>query len=273
MASNPSVGEAMTRTLAHARGAFRQAVALALLGKSAARGQPTHSIASPETAVSLPCVETETAANPRHAIIWLHGLGADGNDFAPIVPELVGHDWPPLRFVFPHAPVRPVTINNGMAMRAWYDIRGLAIADKQDEAGIRASIAQLDELITREATRGVPPEHVLLAGFSQGGAIALAGGVRHASKVAGIIALSTYLPLEAKTAVERSAANTGLPIFFGHGSLDTVVPQALGVASRDALVRLGYQVDWHSYPMAHQVSVEEIDDLRAWIGARLRVGA
>lgn len=221
----------------------------------------------------LPCVETETAANPRHAIIWLHGLGADGNDFAPIVPELIGHDWPPLRFVFPHAPVRPITINNGMSMRAWYDIRGMAIADKQDEVGIRASIAQVDELIAREAERGIPAERILLAGFSQGGAIALTGGVRHAAKLAGIIALSTYLPLEEKTAGERSAANAGLPIFFGHGSFDPVVPQALGAAGCEALKELGYEVAWHSYPMAHQVCAEEIEDLRAWIAASLHVNA
>ncbi len=223
--------------------------------------------------MTLPCVETETAANPRHAIIWLHGLGADGNDFAPIVPELIGHEWPPLRFVFPHAPMRPITINNGMSMRAWYDIRGMAIADKQDEAGIRASIAQVDELIAREAERGIPAERILLAGFSQGGAIALTAGVRHAAKLAGIIALSTYLPLEERTDGERSAANARLPIFFGHGSFDPIVPQTLGAAACEALKELGYEVAWHSYPMAHQVCAEEIDDLRAWIAATLHVNA
>jgi phospholipase/carboxylesterase len=222
-----------------------------------------------EIALSLPCVEIEAAPNPRHAVIWLHGLGADGNDFAPIVPQLVDRAWPPLRFVFPHAPVRPVTINNGMAMRAWYDIRGVAIADKQDEVGIRASIGALDALIAREAERGIAAERVLVSGFSQGGAIALAGGVRHAARLAGIIALSTYLPLDAMTATQRSTANVGLPIFMGHGSLDPVVPQALGVMSRDALIALGYDVQWHAYPMTHQVCAEEIADLRAWMGARL----
>lgn len=222
--------------------------------------------------MTLPCVETETAPNPRHAVIWLHGLGADGNDFAPIVPQLVDRAWPPLRFVFPHAPVRAVTVNGGMPMRAWYDIRGVALADKQDEVGIRESIAQLDELIARESGRGIATERILVAGFSQGGAIALAGGVRHAEKLAGIAALSTYLPLDAMTAAERSTANTGLPIFMGHGSFDPVVPQALGLASRDALAALGYRVAWHSYPMAHQVCAEEIADLRAWIGARLAGG-
>ena len=219
--------------------------------------------------MSLPCVEIETAPNPRHAVVWLHGLGADGNDFAPIVPQLVDRAWPPLRFVFPHAPVRPVTINNGMPMRAWYDIRGVALADKQDEVGIRASIDALDALIARETERGIAAEQVLVAGFSQGGAIALAGGVRHAARLAGIMALSTYLPLDAMTATERSAANAGLPIFMGHGSLDPVVPQALGVMSRNALIALGYDVQWHAYPMMHQVCAEEIADVRAWMGVRL----
>ena len=219
----------------------------------------------------LPTVEHETAPNPRHAVIWLHCLGADGNDFAPIVPELVDRAWPPLRFVFPHAPVRPVTINNGMAMRAWYDIKGMQIADKQDEPGIRESITQLDELIAREGERGIPSQRVLLAGFSQGGAIVLAGGVRHAAKLAGIIALSTYLPLAEKTAAERSDANKGLPIFMGHGSVDNVVPEVLGTTTRNALETLGYAVEWHSYPMAHQVSAQEIADLRKWMAKRLAV--
>ena len=217
----------------------------------------------------LPTVEHETAPNPRHAVIWLHGLGADGNDFAPIVPELVDRAWPPLRFVFPHAPVRPVTINNGMRMRAWYDIKGMQIADKQDEPGIRESIAQLDELIAREGERGIPSQRVLLAGFSQGGAIVLAGGVRHAAKLAGIMALSTYLPLAEKTAGERSEANRGLPVFMGHGSIDNVVPEVLGTTTRNTLETLGYAVEWHSYPMAHQVSAQEIADLRKWMAVRL----
>lgn len=220
--------------------------------------------------MTLPCVEIETAPDPRHAVIWLHGLGADGNDFAPLVPQLADRAWPPLRFVFPHAPVRAITVNGGMRMRAWYDIRGLAIAERQDEAGVRASIAELDALIAREAARGIAPEHVLLAGFSQGGAIALAGGVRHAARVAGIVALSTYLPLETATATERSVANAAVPVFMGHGRFDPVVPLALGAQGRDALVRLGCAVEWHSYAMAHQVCPEEIADLRAWMAARLR---
>jgi phospholipase/carboxylesterase len=226
-------------------------------------------VSSPENVLTLPTVELETAPNPKHSILWLHGLGADGNDFKPIVPELVDRSWPPLRFVFPHAPVRAVTVNGGMRMRAWYDILGAQIAARQDEEGIRASIASLDELIAREAERGVPSANVILAGFSQGGAIVLAGGIRHAQKLAGVVALSTYLPLDASSGTERNAANAGLPVFMGHGSFDPVVPQALGLLSRDALVRLGYEVEWRSYPMAHQVCPPEIADLRAWIAKRL----
>jgi phospholipase/carboxylesterase len=155
----------------------------------------------------LPCIEKTTGPNPRHAVIWLHGLGADGNDFLPIVPELVDPKWPPLRFVFPHAPVRPITINGGMAMRAWYDISGQEIAQRQDETGIRSSIVLLEELIEREIARGIPGENIFLAGFSQGGAIVLAGGIRHAPRLGGIVALSTYLPMAEKTDAEASAAN------------------------------------------------------------------
>lgn len=217
----------------------------------------------------LTCVEMETAPNPRHAVIWLHGLGADGNDFAPIVPELVDPGWPPLRFVFPHAPMRPITINNGMTMRAWYDISGMEIAQRQDEKGIRESIALLGELIERERARGITAENVLLAGFSQGGAIVLAGGIRHAQKLGGIIALSTYLPIAEKTDAEASAANKAVPIFVAHGTLDPVISHALGEMSCNYLRQRGYGVDWHSYPMAHQVCMEEIAELKRWIGARL----
>ena len=217
----------------------------------------------------LPCIEIETAPNPRHAVIWLHGLGADGHDFEPIVPELVDRAWPPLRFVFPHAPVRPVTINGGMPMRAWYDIKSVQIAQRQDETGVRESIAQVEELVAREVSRGVASTNILLAGFSQGGAIVLAAGVRHAQALGGIVALSTYLPLADKTAAEASVANRAVPIFFAHGSADPVVPMTLGEMSRDQLHGLGYAVEWHSYPMAHQVCAPEIADLRRFIGARL----
>ncbi|HET8897370.1 MAG TPA: dienelactone hydrolase family protein [Rhodanobacteraceae bacterium] len=219
--------------------------------------------------MTLPAVEHETAAHPTHSIIWLHGLGADGHDFAPIVPELVDPAWPALRFVFPHAPVRPVTINNGMSMRAWYDITGFDLTSRQDEAGIRASVAATGALIAREHERGVPSERIILAGFSQGGAIALSAGVRHAQKLAGIVALSTYLPISATVATERHAANAATPIFWGHGTADPVVVLQRGSDSRNALQALGYPVDWHTYPMAHAVCAEEIGDLRHWLGQRL----
>ena len=217
----------------------------------------------------LSCIEHETGRDPRHAVIWLHGLGADGNDFAPIVPELIDAEWPPLRFVFPHAPVRPITINGGMAMRAWYDISGLEIAQRQDEAGIRASIAQTGELIEREIARGVPAANILLAGFSQGGAIVLSGGIRHAQRLGGIVALSTYLPMAEKTDADASAANRDVPIFMAHGMLDPTISHALGEMSREYLKQRGYAVEWHDYPMAHQVCMEEIADLRKWMSARL----
>ncbi len=219
--------------------------------------------------MTLPAVELETAANPTHSIIWLHGLGADGNDFAPLVPELVAKDWPPLRFVFPHAPMRKVTINNGMSMRAWYDIVGFDLQSQQDEAGVRASLREVETLIAREHLRGVPSERIVLAGFSQGGAVALAAGLCHAQKLAGIVALSTYLPIAEVLSRERHAANAATPIFWGHGRADPVVVMQRGVASRDLLQSLGYTVAWHTYPMAHAVCAEEIDDLRGWLGARL----
>lgn len=219
--------------------------------------------------MTLPAVEHETAANPRFSILWLHGLGADGNDFAPIVPALVDPAWPPLRFVFPHAPVRPVTINNGMSMRAWYDIAAFDLNARQDEAGMRASIGEVETLIEREHSRGVPSDRIVLAGFSQGGAIALAAGLRHPQRLAGIVALSTYLPLHAALAGERSAANAATPIFWGHGSVDPVVVLQRGIDSRDLLQSLGYPLEWHTYPMAHAVCPEEIGDLRHWLAQRL----
>ncbi len=217
----------------------------------------------------LPSVETETAAHPTHSVIWLHGLGADGNDFAPIVPELVSPSWPALRFVFPHAPVRPVTVNGGMPMRAWYDIAGVDLVSRQDEAGMRASMASVELLIARENERGVPASRILLAGFSQGGAMALAAGLRHADRLAGIIALSTYLPLHESFAAERNPANAHTPIFWGHGTADPIVPLTRGVASRDLLQSLGYSVAWHTYPMPHSVCGEEVLDLRHWMTTRL----
>ena len=217
----------------------------------------------------LDCVQTETGADPRFAVIWLHGLGADGHDFGPIVPELVAKDWPAMRFVFPHAPQRPVTVNGGMKMRGWYDITGMEIAQKQDEVGIRSSIADIEALIAREVERGIPASRIFLAGFSQGAAMVLSAGLRHAHRIAGVIALSGYLPLEKQLAEERSAANAGLPLFIAHGSIDPVVPQVLGMLGRDFLRGLGYTIEWRSYPMAHQICAEEIADLRNWIGQRI----
>jgi len=219
--------------------------------------------------MTLPTVEHETAAQPRYSILWLHGLGADGHDFAPIVPDLVAPHWPALRFVFPHAPVRPVTINGGMPMRAWFDIVGVDLHVRQDEAGMRASMDQLEALMARENERGIPDERIFLAGFSQGGAIALSGGLRHRRPLAGIIALSTYLPMQEAFVAERSAENAATPIFWGHGSADPIIPLTRGVASRDLLQSLGYRVDWHTYPMPHAVSPQETADLGQWLSALL----
>ena len=215
--------------------------------------------------MTLECVEIETAPKPRHAVIWLHGLGADGHDFEPIVPQLVRPEWPALRFVFPHAPIRPISLNGGLPMRAWYDIAGFDLSQKQDEAGIRASLAEVAKLVAREVGRGVPASNLVLTGFSQGGAIALAAGVRHAQTRAAIGALSTYLPIADMTAGERGEANAATPIFMGHGAFDPVVPQYLGERSRDQLREWGYRVDWHSYPMAHQVCPQEIDELAEFL--------
>lgn len=216
----------------------------------------------------LDTIEKETGADPRWAVIWLHGLGADGNDFAPIVPQLLRPGWPGIRFVFPHAPVRAVTINAGMRMRAWYDIRSMSIEQRADEAGVRESIAALESLIAREHERGIGPERIILAGFSQGGAIVLATALRHAHAIAGVMALSTYLPLAAQTASEATAAGRATPIFMAHGSHDPVVPLALGEHSRDALRALGVALDWHTYPMPHAVCAEEIADIATWLDRR-----
>jgi phospholipase/carboxylesterase len=217
---------------------------------------------------ALPAVEHETAADPAYSVVWLHGLGADGHDFAPIVPELVAPEWPALRFVFPHAPVRPVTVNGGMPMRAWYDIADFDLHARQDEAGMRASVAAAEALIARENARGVPDERIVLAGFSQGGAIALAAGLRHPRRLAGIVALSTYLVLGDSLEAERSAANATTPIFQAHGTFDPVVAPPRGAAAHERLEALGYAVDWHTYPMAHAVCAQEIGDLRHWLGQR-----
>ena len=216
----------------------------------------------------LQTIEQETRAKPAWSIIWLHGLGADGNDFVSIVPELVRHDWPGIRFVFPHAPVRPVTINGGVPMRAWYDIVSQSIDQRADETGVRESIREIEALIARERDRGVPAARTILAGFSQGGAIALAAGLRREAGLAGIVALSTYLPLMAQTQLESTAAGRATPVFMGHGSQDPMVPLSLGERSRTALQTLGVPVVWHSYRMAHSVCAEEIRDLSDWLTLR-----
>ena len=206
----------------------------------------------------LPHIELVTGADPAGTVIWMHGLGADGWDFVPIVRELQLPEGLALRFIFPHAPVRPVTINNGMQMPAWYDIAMSDIARLPDERGIRESQAAIEQLIAREATRGVPSGRVVLAGFSQGGAIALQAGLRHASPLAGIVALSTYLALEESLDAEGSAANRAVPILMGHGTQDPVVPLQLAERSRDALKRRGYAVEWETWPMPHSVCAEEV---------------
>ncbi|OGA65283.1 MAG: carboxylesterase [Betaproteobacteria bacterium RIFCSPLOWO2_12_FULL_68_20] len=214
--------------------------------------------------MNLETVEIETGAQPGAAVIWLHGLGADGHDFEPVVPELRLPARLAVRFVFPHAPVRPVTINAGMRMRAWYDILQLG-GGPEDEAGIRESQSLLEGLIAREKTRGVAAQRIVLAGFSQGGAIVLQTGLRHAERLAGIMALSTYLPLAAKLAAERSAINSDLPIFMAHGQADDLIGIDRAQRTREALEALGYPVEWHDYPMPHAVCAEEIGDIAKFL--------
>lgn len=217
----------------------------------------------------LPCIINETGPNPAISILWLHGLGADGHDFAPIVPELVDPSWPALRFVFPHAPVRAVTINGGMTMRAWYDIRSMSLDERADVAGVRASIADVEALIAAQTADGISSERMIIAGFSQGGVIALQTALRHRQRLAGVIGLSCYLPLADALAAERSAANTDTPILLMHGVHDPVVPLMLGEHARDTLQAWNYPVQWHQYAMQHQVCMEQILDLRQWLSGRL----
>jgi len=218
----------------------------------------------------LEALEISTGAQPAHSVIWLHGLGADGHDFEPMVPELVRPAWPALRFVFPHAPVRPITLNGGMRMRGWYDIRGMDLASREDAEGVFASVEAVSALIERERTRGVDSHRILLAGFSQGGAIALAAGLGHPQRLAGIVALSTYLPLADRIAEIRAPIQAALPVFVGHGAADPIVPQALGQACAEQLRQWGHPVDWHSYSMPHSVCAQEIRDLGDWMERQLR---
>ena len=213
----------------------------------------------------LDAIEIETAPAPGAAIIWMHGLGADGHDFEPIVPELDLPESPSIRFVFPHAPLRPVTINGGAVMRAWYDITGLGGTRREDEPGVRASQRDIEALIERERRRGIAAGRVVLAGFSQGGAMALQTGLRHPVRLAGLVVLSSFLPLADTLAAEGSPANRDVPIFMAHGTHDPMIPLARARGARDRLVELGYRVEWHEYPMPHSVSAEELADLSAWL--------
>jgi phospholipase/carboxylesterase len=213
----------------------------------------------------LETVEVETGRSPSGTVLWLHGLGADGHDFEPIVPELVGPQERALRFVFPNAPVQPVTINNGMSMRAWYDILSFDRRAAQDEQGIRASDAQVGELIRRENERGIPSGRIVLAGFSQGGAIALFSGTRYPEKLAGIMGLSCYLLLENLLPAERARINYTTPIFLGHGTQDPVVEIRRGLEAKQLLEAGGYPLEWHAYAMPHSVCPQEVQDIAAWL--------
>jgi len=216
----------------------------------------------------LDSIEIETGKNPAASVIWMHGLGADGNDFVPIVNELGLDSTPATRFLFPHAPMRPVTINNGFVMRAWYDV---TLGDleghsrRADERGVRESQAQIAALIEREEKRGVAPERIVLAGFSQGGAVALQTGLRFPRKLAGMMALSTYLPLAESLPAEAAPANRQTPIFMAHGLYDPVIPLMMGAGSMTVLTGLGYAVEWRQYPMPHSVCPDEVEDIGAWL--------
>jgi phospholipase/carboxylesterase len=218
---------------------------------------------------SADAVVLAPAAPATASVIWLHGLGADGHDFVPIVPELKLPASPGIRFVFPHASVRAVTLNMGMRMRAWYDIRTLTAEGRADEAGLRESAAVIESLVAAEKARGIESRRIVIAGFSQGGALALHVALRHAEPLAGILALSAYLPLQATLADELAEANRATPILMCHGQHDPVLPLALGVAACNWLRAAGYKVDWKEYAMQHQVSLPEIQDIAAWLGARL----
>lgn len=210
----------------------------------------------------------ETGDAPQHAVIWLHGLGADGHDFEPIVPQLASASRRPVRFIFPHAPVRPVTINGGMAMRAWYDILGVDIDRDQDMAGIRASVQAVDGLLDEQVVDGIAPDKIVLAGFSQGGAIALRCGLARSEPLAGLIGLSTYL-VEADGLAEWVGDKAGtMPLFLGHGSQDPIVPVGLGEASARRLRSAGFEVEWQTWPMPHAVCAEEVQAIDEWLEKR-----
>ncbi|WP_394781752.1 alpha/beta hydrolase [Undibacterium sp.] len=213
----------------------------------------------------LDTIELESSPSPSAAIIWMHGLGADANDFVPIAKELDLSGCPGIRFVFPNAPTMPVTINNGYVMRSWYDILGTDLARREDEAGLRVSQASVEQLIEREISRGIPAERIILAGFSQGCAMTLQTGLRYPQKLGGLLCLSGYLPLRDLVAAERSAANQDTPIFQAHGRGDQMIQIQRAEQSRDLLAAMGYKIEWHEYMMQHSVCQEEIDDIGPWL--------
>lgn len=220
--------------------------------------------------MALEVIERQTGPEPATSIIILHGLGADGNDFVPFCDELDLRPIGAVRYIFPHAPVRPVTINGGYAMRAWYDILGTEMQRREDEAGLRQSRDAIEELLAREKARGIPAQRIVLAGFSQGCAMALLTGLRHGERLAGIVGMSGYLPLRDQTSTERSSANTELPIFLAHGQFDPMIVLPRAQAARDALVTMGHPVQWREYPMAHSVCAQEVADINRWLLDQLR---
>jgi phospholipase/carboxylesterase len=215
----------------------------------------------------LPHIVLDQGKTPKHSIIWLHGLGASGDDFVEVAESM--HLPVAMRYIFPHAPKHPVTINGGFIMPSWYDIADIDIAARQDAAGIHASQAEIEKFIAQEVARGVASENIFLAGFSQGGAIALHTGLRHPGRLGGILALSTYLPLAETLSQEVSLSATKTPVFFGHGKHDPVVPYTLGKMSADKLQQHGFQVDWHEYAMPHSVNAEEVNDIEKWLASKL----
>jgi len=222
----------------------------------------------------LPAIEVETGAEPRFSVIWLHGLGADGSDFVPVVPELGLAESPAVRFIFPHAPYMPVTCNGGYVMRAWYDIISLDSTSRRiDEAGIIASREAVRRLIERENGRGIPVDRIFLAGFSQGGAVAYTTALTHPEKLAGVIALSTYIPSLALLTEDLAEANRDIPIFAAHGTADDVVSPTLGLAARNLLTERGYAIEWHEYPMPHSVCLEEVWAIGRWLGGHMQAPA
>lgn len=218
------------------------------------------------TEALLPAVEILTGPAPTHAVIWMHGLGADGHDFEPVVDEFDADRLPPTRFVFPHAPERAVTINGGYVMRAWFDIYSRDYGNRTEDAeGTEASAAQVEALIARENARGIPDERIVLAGFSQGGAIALHAGLRHPRRLAGVMALSTFLPLVERLAGEAHPANRSVPIFMAHGTGDSVIPHDFARQSAELLAAAGYPLEWRSYPMEHSLCLPEVRDIEDWL--------